>query len=181
MDAVAASINALNVGTKRPNSPPRGHHYRDDDGHSGDKRGKYGDRLGDRRGDRHCAHCFARGWDKYSTHNSADCFQHPNRATAQHNWNSYKRRADVPDRRRRPESRDEDRRDTNRSDSRQQASVKPSPSEVDIQAMVEREAARRVQQLQDQAAQQQRDRKIDELHQAVLSHDRRREHEDRST
>lgn len=184
MNAVTASINSLNVGTKRrSDSPPVSASYRDDGSHFGDKRGKYGQRPSDRRGDRHCVHCYDRGWEKYTTHNSADCFQHPNPVTAQNNWEGYRRRTGTTDRRprrddRRHERRAEDRKDSHRSDPK--PSARPSPSDEDIHAMVEREAARRVQQLQEQAAQQQRDRKIDELHQAVLSHDRRRDHEDRS-
>lgn len=190
MDAVAASINSLNVGTKRRSDSPRsGQHYREDEGHFGDKRGRYGERPNNRRGEPHCVYCFDKGWDKYTTHNSADCFQHPNPMTAQNNWESYRHRAGISDRRqrrndRRQERRAEDRKDTHRTDpyrSDPKPQARSAPSDEDIRAMVDREASRRVQQLQDQAAQQQRDRKIDELHQALLSHDRRRERDERTT
>lgn len=168
MDAVAASINAIHVGAKRSGSPSCGNNYHDDREDQRLKRGKYGQRSDD---GRHCRHCRSRGWSKANTHYSDDCFQHPNPNIARRNWDAYAARTGIRDDNRRRSyntDRNGDRHGTGGGGGRAPSRM----SDAELQAMIDQEANKRVQEMKDKAEQDFRNQKIDELHANLLRRDR---------
>lgn len=173
MDAVAASINAINginVGAKRSSSPQGGNNYHDDREDHHLKRGKYGQKNDDAR---NCRHCRSKGWAKATTHYSDDCFQHPNPNIARRNWEAYCARTGIRDDNRRRFYHN-DRNGTGR-DSGRAPPPPPRMSDAELKALIDREATKRVQEMKDKAEQEFRNQKIDELHANLLRRDRDRD------
>lgn len=161
METLTATINAINTGYKRlPASPPRGGGGSRYDADRYEKRGRYGENQHDRQPRRECKYCRQKGWQKANTHFSEECFQHPNKAIAEANWQAYKARAGITG------GRGSDRRE----DRPPPSNPKAAPSDDDIQERIEREANKRLQQMQEKAAEDDRNQKIDALHQWMLQH-----------
>jgi len=160
VEAVTASINSLEANLKRrPGSPPCGNNYRDDhDDYRTDKRGKYGERQAS---SRECRHCKRKNKPNYDTHHSDDCFQHPNEAIAQRNWERFSSRPGFRGGKRPRYN------NTNPSGGGNGGRSIPRGAAA-LQDLIDKEATKRVKELKDKAEQDSLNYMLKEMHQDML-------------